>query len=418
MNVEFKILDNGLTVLHDQMDVESTSLGVYIGSGSAQEKKHECGIAHMLEHMAFKGTENRNAEKIAREIEDVGGDINAYTSKEVTAYYLKVLKENTNLGIDILSDIIKNSTFPKDEIERERGVIISEIGQSYDAPDDRVFENFTSTAFKNQSIGRPILGTKETVSNFQQGDLKSFLTANYAPENMVVASSGNIDRDRFFKTIEEKFSNINNNFKHIEKLPKWNSGFYGEDRDLEQTQLVFGIEGLKNTDVDRYSLRALAIILGGGMSSRLFQEIREKRGLCYSIFSFTQMQNSSGVFGFYAGTSPKDSNELLEASLNEWKNIKHFISNDELIRAKAQMRSGFIMGQESNGARAEYYAKSMINFGKLIKTKEVINKIENISITSIHNVIEKLFTSANPVLSVIGPDASSFKTLNVNNLLN
>jgi predicted Zn-dependent peptidase len=154
------------------------------------------------------------------------------------------------------------------------------------------------------------------------------------------------------------------------------------------------------------------------MSSRLFQEIREKRGLCYSIFSFTQMQNSSGVFGFYAGTSPKDLNELLEASLNEWKNIKHFISNDELIRAKAQMRSGFIMGQESNSARAEYYAKSMINFGKLIKTKEVINKIENISITSIHNVIEKLFTSANPVLSVIGPDASSFKTLNVNNLLN
>ena len=170
MDIEFKILDSGLTVLHDQMNVESTSIGVYIGSGSSQEEKDECGIAHMLEHMAFKGTENRNAEKIAREIEDVGGDINAYTSKEVTAYYLKVLKENTNLGIDILSDIIKNSTFPTDEIERERGVIISEIGQSFDAPDDRVFENFTSTAFKNQSIGRPILGTKDTVVRFQQAD--------------------------------------------------------------------------------------------------------------------------------------------------------------------------------------------------------------------------------------------------------
>ena len=418
MDVEFKILDSGLTVLHDKMDVDSTSVGVYIGSGSSQEKKDECGIAHMLEHMAFKGTESRNAEKIAKEIEDVGGDINAYTSKEVTAYYLKVLKENTNLGIDILSDIIKNSTFPTDEIEKERSVIISEIGQSYDAPDDRVFENFTSTSFKNQSIGRPILGTKETVRKFQQADLKSFLTANYAPENMVVALSGNIDRDRYYKTVEQKFSNIKNNFKRTKKLSKWNAGVFGEDRDLEQTQFVFGIEGLNNTDVDRYSLSALSIILGGGMSSRLFQEIREKRGLCYSIFSFTQMQNSSGVFGFYAGTSPKDLNELLEASLNEWKNIKHFISNDELIRAKAQMRSGFIMGQESNSARAEYYAKSMINFGKLIKTKEVINKIENISITSIHNVIEKLFTSANPVLSVIGPDASSFKTLNVNNLLN
>ena len=178
MDVEFKILDNGLTVLHDEMDVDSTSIGVYIGSGSSQEAEDECGIAHMLEHMAFKGTENRNAEKIAREIEDVGGDINAYTSKEVTAYYLKVLKEDTNLGVDILSDIIKISTFPIEEIERERGVIISEIGQSYDAPDDKVFENFTSTAFKNQSIGRPILGTRETVSNFQQGDLKSFLKCN------------------------------------------------------------------------------------------------------------------------------------------------------------------------------------------------------------------------------------------------
>ena len=174
LNVEFKILDNGITIINDQINVESASIGVWIGAGSSNENNDECGIAHMLEHMAFKGTKNRNAETIAREIEDVGGDINAYTSKEVTAYFLKVLKENAELGVDILSDIIKNSTFPKDEIERERGVIISEIGQSYDAPDDRVFENFTKTAFKNQPMGRPILGTKETVSNFKQSDLKFF----------------------------------------------------------------------------------------------------------------------------------------------------------------------------------------------------------------------------------------------------
>ena len=175
MSVEFKTLDNGITIINDQIDVESASIGVWIGAGSSNENNDECGIAHMLEHMAFKGTKNRNAETIAREIEDVGGDINAYTSKEVTAYFLKVLKENADLGVDILSDIIKNSTFPKDEIERERGVIISEIGQSYDAPDDRVFENFTKTAFKNQPMGRPILGTKETVSSFKQSDLKFFL---------------------------------------------------------------------------------------------------------------------------------------------------------------------------------------------------------------------------------------------------
>ncbi|MDA9289231.1 insulinase family protein, partial [Alphaproteobacteria bacterium] len=312
MKVECKVLDSGLTVITDQMEVKSTSIGVWIDAGSAKEELNECGIAHMLEHMAFKGTTNRNAEEIAREIEDVGGDINAYTSKEVTAYYLKVLHENSDLGIDILSDIIKNSTLPEDEIERERGVIISEIGQSFDSPDDRVFENFTETVFQNQSLGRPILGTKETVNNFQRSDLESFFSSHYGLKNMVVVASGNIEPDWFMDVVEDKFSHIKHEVKSGNVEAKWKAGFIGEDRDLEQTQLVFGIEGLNNIDLDRYSLRALAIILGGGMSSRLFQELREKRGLCYSIFSFTQMQSSSGVFGFYAGTSPKDANQLLE----------------------------------------------------------------------------------------------------------
>ena len=418
MSVEYKILDNGMTIINDQMDLESASIGVWIGAGSSNEKKDECGIAHMLEHMAFKGTKNRNAEKIAREIEDVGGDINAYTSKEVTAYYLKVLKENAELGVDILSDIIKNSTFPKEEIERERGVIISEIGQSYDAPDDRVFENFTKTAYKNQPMGRPILGTKETVSGFQKSNLKLFLNSNYIPENMVVSMSGNLNKDKFFKIVEDKFSDIKNDNKPEKVNSEWTAGFIAEDRDLEQTQLVFGVEGLKNIDINRFSLRALSIILGGGMSSRLFQEIREKKGLCYSIFSFTQMQNSSGVFGFYAGTSPKDVDYLLESSLTELKKIKNFISTEELNKAKAQMKSGFIMGHESNSSRSEYFAKNMINFGKIIGTDEIIESIEKISINSIYDLCDKLLTSANPVLSVIGPDASSLKKLDISTILN
>ena len=418
MTVEFKILDNGIKIINDQIDVESASIGVWVAAGSSNEKKNECGIAHMLEHMAFKGTKNRNAETIAREIEDVGGDINAYTSKEVTAYYLKVLKENAELGVDILSDIIKNSTFPKEEIERERGVIISEIGQSYDAPDDRVFENFTKTAFKNQAMGRPILGTKETVNSFKKCNLKTFLTSNYTPENIVVSMSGNLNKGNLFKIVEEKFSDIKNDIKPKKINSEWTSGFISEDRDLEQTQLVFGVEGLKNIDVDRFSLRALSIILGGGMSSRLFQEIRERRGLCYSIFSFTQMQNSSGVFGFYAGTSPNNADQLLETSLLELKKIKNFISAEELLRAKAQMRSGFIMGLESNSSRSEYFAKNLINFGKLTGTKEVIESIENISIQSMYDLCDKLLTSARPVLSVIGPNANSLKKLEISTILN
>ena len=418
MKVKYKVFDSGLTVIADKMDVQSSSIGVWINAGSAKEELNECGIAHMLEHMAFKGTLNRNAEQIAREIEDVGGDINAYTGKEVTAYYLKVLQEDSDLGIDILSDIIKNSVLPEEEIERERGVIISEIGQSYDTPDDRVFENFTSTAFIEQSIGRPILGTKETVGNFNKVDLQTFMNSHYGLENMVVSASGNINSDWFFDTVNEKFSNIKHKVKSSNLDIKWNSGFYGEDRDLEQIQLVFGIEGLSNIDIDRYSLRALAIILGGGMSSRLFQELREKRGLCYSIFAFTQMQPSSGVLGFYAGTSPKDGNELLEASLNEWNKLRGSISKEEVSRAKAQMRSGFIMGQESTSSRAEYLAKNILTFGKLISNDAVLKEIESITINSIEEVLTKIFTSAEPVLSIIGPDASFYKKINLNTLLN
>ena len=234
---------------------------------------------------------------------------------------------------------------------------------------------------------------------------------------MVVVASGNIKSEWFYENVEEKFLGIKHKYQPRKVKADWKQGFCGEDRELEQTQLVLGIEGLNNIDVDRYSLRALAIILGGGMSSRLFQEIREKRGLCYSIFAFTQMQISSGVFGFYAGTSPKDGNNLLDASLTELKKIKNSITESELLRAKAQMRSGFIMGQESNSSRAEYLAKSMINFRKLIMFKEVLEEIDNISISSIQNVIERIFNSAKPVLSVIGPNASSYENLDISSLL-
>ena len=418
MKVNYEVLESGLTIVTDQMDVHSTSIGVWIGSGSGKEKLNECGIAHMLEHMAFKGTVNRNAEEIAREIEDVGGDINAYTSKEVTAYYLKVLHENSDLGIDILADIIKNSTLPDEEIERERGVILSEIGQSFDAPDDRVFENFTATAFSDQSIGRPILGTRETVSTFQRSDLQDFFSSHYGLKNMVVVASGNVNENFFLESVKDKFSDIKHKVKPTYLEAKWIGGFKGEDRDLEQTQLVFGIEGLNNIDVDRYALRALAIILGGGMSSRLFQELREKRGLCYSIFSFTQMQSSSGVLGFYAGTSPKDGNELLEASLCEWNKLKGSISEDEVSRAKAQMRSGFIMGQESTGSRAEYLAKNILTFGKLKTTEEVLKEIDNVTVNSVEEVIARVFSISKPVLSVIGPDALSYKGFNIKSSIN
>lgn len=416
MKATYQKLDNGLTVISDPMEVDSVSIGVWINAGSSKENKNQCGIAHMLEHMAFKGTENRSSETIVREIEDVGGDINAYTSKEVTAYYLKVLHEHKELGIDILSDIVKNSIFPKHEIEREKSVIISEIGQSFDSPDDRVFENFTSTAFKGQSIGRPILGTKKTISAFERKDLKSFCMSHYAPENIVVVCSGRVEHQKFSENVKEGFAGFKHNYKPIKLKSEWYSGFCGEDRDLKQTQLVFGIEGFKNFDNDRYSFQALSIILGGGMSSRLFQEIREKRGICYSIFSFSQMQSSTGYFGFYAGTYPENVQELLETSINELNKLKSTITEAEVLKAKAQIRSSFMMGQENNSSRSEYLAKTMIIFGHLKTTKEVLLQIENISKNSLVNAIERLLFCAKPVLSVIGKNSSYYKRLDINSL--
>ena len=235
---------------------------------------------------------------------------------------------------------------------------------------------------------------------------------------MVIVCSGDINSHWFFKIIEEKFSNVKNNYKPNNIISKWSPGFCGEERDLEQTQLVFGIEGLKNSDIDRYSLRALTIILGGGMSSRLFQEIREKKGLCYSIFAFSQIQKTYGTLGFYAGTSPDNVDDLIDTSLKELKKIKLSLSDHELSRAKAQMKAGFIMGQESNSARAEYIAKCMLDFGKIIKSEEVKEKIENITINSIYQVADKLLTSSDPVLSIIGPGAGKYKKLGMSSLLN
>ena len=318
-------LSNGLTILLDHFNSNTLSIGLWLNVGSVNENNKQLGIAHMLEHMAFKGTKNRNAFDISKEIEDVGGDINAYTSKENTAYYVKLLPSNYELGIEILSDIFLNSTFPKEEIERERGVIISEIGQSNDMPDDKVFDKFYSLAYQNQSIGKPILGTKVSVGGFNKDDLKEFCNQNYNPSNLIIGISGKFDEKKITNQIKKNFEFLKSGNKSTKPKYKWNSGFHSEKKDLQQAHIVFGVEGLSNVDKQRLDLSALSIILGGGMSSKLFQEIREKRGLCYSIFSFTQMQNSSGVFGFYAGTSPNDVDHLLEASLTEWKKITKYI---------------------------------------------------------------------------------------------
>ena len=406
-------LSNGLTILLDHFNSNTLSIGVWLNVGSVNENSKQLGIAHMLEHMAFKGTKNRNAFDISKEIEDVGGDINAYTSKENTAYYVKLLPSNYELGIEILSDIFLNSTFPKEEIERERGVIISEIGQSNDMPDDKVFDKFYSLAYQNQSIGKPILGTKVSVGGFNKDDLKEFCNQNYNPSNLIIGISGKFDEKKITNQIKKNFEFLKSGNKSTKPKYKWNSGFHSEKKDLQQAHIVFGVEGLSNLDKQRLDLSALSIILGGGMSSKLFQEIREKKGLCYSIFSFQSQFLSSGIFGFYSACNPNDLENLLDTSLNEIKNLSKNITINDLDRAKAQLSSGFIRAQDFTFSRLERNVKSLFTHSKMFSEDYILNKISELKISNLLDLYDRLFQEPKTVLSIIGPDQKNFSNLNL-----
>ena len=406
-------LSNGLTILLDHFNSNTLSIGLWLNVGSVNENNKQLGIAHMLEHMAFKGTKNRNAFDISKEIEDVGGDINAYTSKENTAYYVKLLPSNYELGIEILSDIFLNSTFPKEEIERERGVIISEIGQSNDMPDDKVFDKFYSLAYQNQSIGKPILGTKVSVGGFNKDDLKEFCNQNYNPSNLIIGISGKFDEKKITNQIKKNFEFLKSGNKSTKPKYKWNSGFHSEKKDLQQAHIVFGVEGLSNVDKQRLDLSALSIILGGGMSSKLFQEIREKKGLCYSIFSFQSQFLSSGIFGFYSACNPNDLENLLDTSLNEIKNLSKNITINDLDRAKAQLSSGFIRAQDFTFSRLERNVKSLFTHSKMFSEDYILNKISELKISNLLDLYDRLFHDPKNVLSIIGPDQKDFSNLNL-----
>ena len=406
-------LSNGLTILLDHFNSNTLSIGLWLNVGSVNENNKQLGIAHMLEHMAFKGTKNRNAFDISKEIEDVGGDINAYTSKENTAYYVKLLPSNYELGIEILSDIFLNSTFPKEEIERERGVIISEIGQSNDMPDDKVFDKFYSLAYQNQSIGKPILGTKVSVGGFNKDDLKEFCNQNYNPSNLIIGISGKFDEKKITNQIKKNFEFLKSGNKSTKPKYKWNSGFHSEKKDLQQAHIVFGVEGLSNVDKQRLDLSALSIILGGGMSSKLFQEIREKKGLCYSIFSFQSQFLSSGIFGFYSACNPNDLENLLDTSLNEIKNLSKNITINDLDRAKAQLSSGFIRAQDFTFSRLERNVKSLFTHSKMFSEDYILNKISELKTSHLLDLYDRLFHEPKTVLSIIGPDQKDFSNLNL-----
>ncbi len=402
--VEISTLSNGLRVVsHSLPHLETVSLGVWINAGARHEQVHQHGIAHFLEHMAFKGTPTRTALEIAEEIEMSGGDLNAATSLETTAYYARVLKGDTALAVSLLSDILINPSFANEEMERERDVIIQEIGHSHDTPDDLVFDMFQQTSFPDQPLGRPILGTVETVSQFVSDDLRVYRDQFYQPSAMVVAAVGAADHATLLAQVEDNFGAMQEKKQEIAKPAAYIGGNVQLERDIEQLHVIFGLKSIAINHPDFYAMQILSYILGGGMSSRLFQEVREKRGLCYSVFAFNWGFSDIGVFGIYAGTGPQKAQELGTVIVEELKGLSGTIKADELSRAKAQLKAGLVMCLEQSSSRAEQIARQMLLFDRVIPIQELIDKVENVDIAALERLAEGLVLQKSPTIALIGP---------------
>lgn len=403
MNSKITTLNNGLRILtYERPETETVSLGLWVNTGSAYEDRSVNGISHFLEHMAFKGTKTRSALQISEEIEDVGGQSNAYTSREFTAFYAKMLKGDAELAMDILTDTIKNSVFPEEELVKEREVVVQEIKQSIDTPDDIIFDYFQEQAFPNQAIGRTILGPIELVRNFKRETLQTYLNSNYAGENMVACAVGNIKHDCFVKMVQDRMNDFRSRADFQKEKQSYHGGTFAEKRDIEQAHFLLGFEGYSYFSENYYPMIIFSTIFGGGMTSRLFQEIREKRGLVYTVYSFTASHTQSGILGIYAGTGQDELKQLLPVVTDEIKKIcDQLVSEKELSRAKTQLKASMLMSLESSSSTAEIAARQLLIFNRIIPVAEMVERIEKVTREDVLKVAREIFSSV-PTYCLLG----------------
>jgi predicted Zn-dependent peptidase len=403
MTIELSHLNNGLQIATDRIDtVDTVSLGIWVDVGTRHEPATINGAAHFLEHMAFKGTERRSALAIAEEIEAVGGHLNAYTSRESTAYYAKVLKDDVPLALDILADILQHSTFAPEEFERERAVILQEIGQANDTPDDIIFDHFQECAYPDQAMGRPVLGRPEIIRRLRREEVTGYLRDHYGARRMVLAAAGNLNHSRITALAEELFAEIPADRPVASEAANYTGGERREERELEQLHLVLGFPGLSLDDPDFYAGSVLSTAFGGGMSSRLFQEIREKRGLVYTIHCFGHSYRDGGLFGIYAGTGEEEAAELVPALCEEVSRLQDGLSPVELARAKAQLKAGLLMSLESTSTRCEQLAQHLLIHGTPFHPAEIVRRIEAVDDAAIARVVAR-WREGPPTLTALGP---------------
>jgi len=404
MSVELTRLENGLTVVTDTVPhLESATLGIWVDCGSRHETPELMGVSHMLEHMAFKGTKRRTAKEIAVEIEAVGGDLNAYTGREQTAFYARVLRNDVPLALDILSDILLNPVFDEAELARERHVVLQEIGQARDTPDDIVFDHLQSVCFPDQPIGCPILGTEQTVKSFARGDLADYMSSNYRAGGMRLVAAGAVEHAQLVALAGEAFGGLKRGDAPESSQARYSGGDLRQPDDLEQAHVTFAFPGVTATDPDLYAAHVFVTALGGGMSSRLFQEAREKRGLCYSIYAFADRYRDGGVIGIYAGTGEKEAAELGALVAGEIAALAQSATEEETNRARAQIKAAMLMGLESPSARCDRLASQLHAFGRIIPIEDVIARIEAVDADVLRRFAGRVMAQATPAIAALGP---------------
>jgi len=404
MSVRMDVLPNGLRVVTEHMPgLGSASIGVWVSAGCRHEGPDQNGVAHFLEHMAFKGTARRSAADIAVEIENVGGYLNAYTSRETTAYYARVLGEDAGLAMDLIADILRAPAFAPDEIAVERGVILQEIGQALDTPDDVIFDWLQEVSYPQQAMGRPILGPAERVSAFGDADLRAFTAEHYGPERMILSAAGAVDHDHILRLAETLYGDMAPGPAPHPQAAHFMGGERRQVKKLEQAHLALAFEAPAQTAPDAVAAQVFATALGGGMSSRLFQEAREKRGLCYTIFAQASAYADTGALTIYAGTGAKEIRGLTELVADEVRAASAGLTAQEVARARAQLKAGLVMGLESASSRAERLARSLSVWGRVEPVEELVARIEAVDVAAARAVGETICTQARPALALYGP---------------
>lgn len=415
MTYQLTILPNGLRVATEQLNgLESVTVAVSVDVGARFEGDDEGGLSHMLEHMAFKGTTRRSARDIAEEMDMAGGHMNAYTSMETTVYYTRILHKDLPLAVDLLADILQNSVFDEEELARERDVILQEIAMHHDTPDDLIFDHFNAICYPDQPLGRSILGKPEQVSSYQPEDMKQYIKKHYHTSSMVITAAGKVEHEQFVSLIGESFHHLADAPRAKPQKAVYKGGEKRTRRKLEQLHLMLGLESVSFHDEDYYSWQLMSGILGGGMSSRLFQEVREKRGLAYSVQSFLSPGSDAGVFGIYAATSDDKAAEMVNVVCEEIVKLRNGVTENELKRAKNQIKSSLLMSRESSSSIAEWIGRHLLCYGRYKTGAEIISLIDTITAGHIIKVADKMLDNINLTFTTLGtlaklPDYATIK---------